>query len=72
MKTIDISEIDEMLQNLPAERIHEVRDFVGYLLEKEKKRKAFEERVLKAAKEPRIRFETVEDAVKAVFDETKD
>lgn len=69
---MEISDIDEMLLNLPDERIQEVRDYVGYLLEKEKKRKAFEERVLKAEQETPIRFETVEDAVKAVFDETKD
>jgi hypothetical protein len=48
MKTMEISDIDEMILNLPEEKIQEVRDYVGYLIEKEKKRKAFEERVLKA------------------------
>lgn len=72
MKTMEITDIDEMLVKLPARRIQEVRDYVGFLLEKEKKRRAFEKRVLKAEKEPRIEFETVEDAVKAIFDEAKD
>jgi hypothetical protein len=72
MKTVEISDIDEMILNLPEEKIQEVRDYVAYLLEKERKRKSFEERVLKAAKEPSIEFETVEDAVKAIFDEAED
>lgn len=67
MKTIEISDIDEMILNLPEEKIQEVRDYVGYLTEKEKKRKAFEERVLKAAKEPdAVEFDTVEDAMEAI------
>lgn len=71
MKTMEISDIDEMLAKLPAKKIHEVRDFVGYLLEKEKKHKAFVERVLKAENEPPIRFKSVGDAVRAVFDEAE-
>jgi hypothetical protein len=72
MKSLDISDIDEMLPKLPAKKIQAVRDYVGYLLEKEKKRKAFVKGVLEAEKEPGILFGTVEDAVKAVFDETED
>lgn len=72
MKTLEISDIDEMLAKLPAKKIHEVRDFVGYLLEKEKKHKAFVERVLKAEKETRIRFDSVDEAMKAIFDAAKD
>lgn len=71
MKTMEISDIDEMLASLPKNKIHEVRDFVGYLLEKEKKHKAFVERVLKAEQEPPIRFKSVEEAVKAIFDEAE-
>lgn len=52
MKSIEISDIDEMLSKLPPERIQEVRDYVGYLFEKEKKHRAFIKRVLKAEKEP--------------------
>ena len=72
MKTIEISDIDEMLLKLPKKRIQEVRDFVGYLLEKEKKRKAFEERVIEAAKEQRVKFESVDEAMKAIRDAAKD
>ena len=72
MKTIEISDIDEMLHKLPKKRIQEVRDFVGYLLEKEKKHKAFEERVLKAAEEPRERFDSVGEAMKAIRNAAKD
>lgn len=72
MKTIEISDIDEMLLKLPKKRIQEVRDFVGYLLEKEKKHKAFEERVIEAAKEQRVKFESVDEAMKAIRDAAKD
>ena len=67
-----IANIDNLLSQLPEKRLQEVLDIVGYFLEKEKKHKAFVERVLKAEQEPAIRFETVEDAVEAVFDETED
>lgn len=67
MKTMEISDIDEMLHALPAKKIHEVRDFVGYLLEKEKKHKAFEERILKIESESdTIAFDTVEEAMNAI------
>lgn len=66
MKTMEISDIDEMLHALPAKKLHEVRDFVGYLLEKEKKHKAFVRRVLKAEKEPGIVCDSVEEAMKLI------
>jgi len=72
MTAMEISDIDEMLLKLPGERLHEVRDYIGYLPEKEEKRKIFEQRTLKAEQETPIRFESVEDAVRAVFDETQD
>lgn len=72
MKTIQISDIDKMLTKLPEKKLKEVRKYVVHLLEKEKKRKIFEKRVLNAEKEPGILFETIENAVKAVFDETED
>ena len=67
-----IDNIKEMLAMLPEDALAEVSDFVAFLLEKGRRRKAFEERVLKAEKEEPIKFETVEDAVKAVFDEAED
>ncbi|MBI3601097.1 MAG: DUF2281 domain-containing protein [Nitrospinae bacterium] len=72
MKTMEISDIDEILRKLPDERIQEVRDYAGYLLEKEKKRKAFEERVLKAEKEPGIICNSVEEAMDAILNAPDD
>jgi hypothetical protein len=73
MKTIEISDIDEMILNLPEEKIQEVRDYVGYLIEKEKKRKAFEERVLKAEKEPDVvECKTPEDFIQAILNAPDD
>jgi hypothetical protein len=71
--TIDeIENIKEILSMLPESALKEIKDFAFYLADREKRRKAFEERVLKAEKEPPIRFASTEDAVKAVFDETED
>ncbi|MBI4688997.1 MAG: hypothetical protein HY754_01795 [Nitrospirae bacterium] len=66
----EIEYIKEMLPQLSEVALHEAKDFIQYILEKQKKRKAFEESVLKAEKETPIRFKSVEDAVNAVFDET--
>ena len=66
MKTIEISEIDDMLLHLPDDRLQEVRDFVGYLLERDKKHRAFVERVLKADQEPSIEFKSVDALMKAI------
>ena len=68
MKTMEKSAIDSMLLELPEEMIQEVKDFIGYLLEKEKRRKAFEERVLKAQNEPSMEFESVDNIMKAIRD----
>jgi len=68
----EIEHINELLPKLSEPALLEVKDFVGYILEKQKKHKAFVDRVLKAEKETPIRFESVEDAVKAVFDEAQD
>ena len=67
----EIDYIKEMLSMLPETALHELRTFVDYLADRERRRKELEERVLKAEKEPPIRFESVEDAVRAVFNETK-
>jgi hypothetical protein len=68
--TIDeIEVIKNILSMLPKSALHEVRDFASYLADRERRRKALVERVLKAEKEPGIEFEKTEDAVKAVFDE---
>lgn len=61
--------IAKMLPKLSEPALLEVQDFIEYILEKQKKRKVFIDRVLKAEKETPLRFASVEDAVKAVFDE---
>jgi hypothetical protein len=64
----EIETIKDMLPKLTEPALIEVRDFIGYILEKQRKRKSFVDRILKAEKETPIRFNSVEDAVKAVFD----
>ncbi|MBI4689042.1 MAG: hypothetical protein HY754_02045 [Nitrospirae bacterium] len=66
MKTIERYDIDDMIHELPEKRLCEVRDFIGYLLEKEKKHKAFVKRVLKARAEPREEFKSVDALMKAI------
>lgn len=68
----EIENINEMLPKLSKPALHEAKDFVQYLLEKQKKRKAFVDRVLKAEQKTPIRFNSVDDAVKAVFNVTAD
>ncbi|MBI5632131.1 MAG: hypothetical protein HZA15_01460 [Nitrospirae bacterium] len=65
----EIEDIRGMLTLLSEPALQETRDFVQFLLEKQKKRKAFVDRVLKAEKETPIRYRSVDDAVKAIFDE---
>lgn len=73
MKIAEISDIDEMILKLSEEKIQEVRDYVGYLLEKEKKRKTFEERVLKAEKEPDVvECKTPEEFMQAILNAPDD
>ena len=72
MKTLQISDIDRILTKLPEKQLKAVRKYVERLLEKEKKRKTFEKRVLKAERETAISFETTEDAVNAIFHEAED
>ena len=70
--TVDeIEDLKDILSLLPKSAVREVKDFAAYLADKERRRKKLEERILQAEQEPPIRFKSVEDAVKAVFDETK-
>jgi hypothetical protein len=63
----EIDHIKEMLLKLSEERLQEVRDFIGYLLEKEKKRKAFEDRIANIEQESdTVTFDSVEDAMNAI------
>lgn len=74
MKTAvnEIETIKEILAALPESALLEVRDFAFYLADKERRRKELVERVREAEKETPIRYASVQDAVKAVFDETDD
>jgi hypothetical protein len=70
--TKEIEDINQILPVLPEDAVREIRDFAFYLADRERRRKELVARVLKAEQEPPVRFESVEDAVKAVFDETED
>ncbi len=64
-----IDSLKEILFRLSEEKVQEVYDFASFLAEKEAKRKAFIKETLEAEKEPTITYESVNDAVKAIFDE---
>lgn len=72
MKTAAISDINAMLPKLPARRIQEIRDYISFLIEKEKKHRAFVKRVLEAEKEPTMVFETVDEAMQAILNAPED
>jgi len=65
----EIDHIKELLPKLSEPALSEVRDFIQYILEKQKRRKAFVDRVLKAEKEIPIRFSSVKEAMQAIRNE---
>lgn len=65
----EINRIKEILPTLSDEAVREARTFVDYLADRQRRRKALVNRVLKAEKETPIRFKTVEEAMKAIRDE---
>jgi predicted DNA-binding transcriptional regulator len=68
MKTMEISEIGEMLKMLSETARQEVRDFTAYLLDRERRRKALVERVLKAEQNPDIvECKTPEEFIQAII-----
>jgi len=66
MNQIEIAQLEEMLPKLSKKGVGEVRDFVGFLLEKEKKHNAFVKRALKSRKEPSIEFSSVSSLMKSI------
>ena len=67
MKNVAISDIHEMLPKLPAKRIQEVRDYISFLIAKEKKHKMFVKRVIEIEKNSdTLEFESVEKAMEAI------
>lgn len=69
--TTQIEDIKEMLGRLSANRLQEVHDFIAFLIEKERKHKAFVKQVLEAERESPIRFESAEEALQAIIDESE-
>lgn len=68
MKTTEITDIDEMLKMLPKTARQEVRDFMAYLLNRERRRKALIERVHKAEQEPDVvECRTPEEFMQAIL-----
>jgi hypothetical protein len=72
MKSAEIQFINEQLRQLPRTKVQEVRDYIDFMIEKEKKRRAFENRVLAAEKEPTKVYETAEQAMQAILNATED
>ena len=72
MKTApdEIKYIEDILSSLSNNALIEVRDFASYLANREKRRQGLEERIQAAEQETPVRFDSVGDAVKAIFDET--
>ncbi len=73
--TTQIEDIKEMLSRLSVNRQQEVCDFVAFLLEKERKHKAFVERVLESENEPTIVYNSAEEYMQAIqrqIDEMED
>ena len=69
--TREKEKIDILLSKLPKKYLKEIEDFVSYLTIKARKSKSFEERILKAEREKKVRFESVDDAIKAIVNEAK-
>jgi hypothetical protein len=68
MKTTEITDIDELFKMLPKTARQEVRDFMGYLLDRERRRKALIERVHKAEQEPDVvECKTPEEFTQAII-----
>lgn len=69
MQADTINNIEGLLTKLSSVKLKEVEDFISFLIEKEKRHRAFENRVIKASKEPIETFESVDDFMKAVDEE---
>ena len=73
MKTMEISEIGEMLKMLSETARQEVRDFTAYLLDRERRHKALVERVLKAEQNPDVvECKTPEEFMQAILNAPDD
>ncbi len=63
----EIELIKNILSRLPKSVLHEVRDFAAYLADRERRRKALVERVLKAEQEPdTVECKSPEEFIQAI------
>lgn len=69
MKTAVINNIEKMLKRLPDDKIIEARDFIAFLLERQKKHEAFVAETLQAEQEPTVRFDSIDDAINGIMNE---
>lgn len=66
--TTKIDNINELLAKLPEDALAEVRDFTAYLHDRERRRKAFAERILKIERESdTIECNSVEEVMQAIL-----
>jgi hypothetical protein len=64
----EIEDIRGILANLPVETVREIRDFAFYLADREKRRKALVERVLKAEQQhDSVLCTSVAEAMQAIY-----
>ncbi len=69
----EIERIKEILPMLPETALHELRAFTDYLADRERRRKALVERVLKAEREPdSVICNSVEEAMQAILNAPDD
>ncbi|MBI4689289.1 MAG: hypothetical protein HY754_03335 [Nitrospirae bacterium] len=65
--TAQIDNLRDMLCHLPKNKLQEVYDFVSYLIEKDRKHRAFIKRVLEIEKNPdTIRCSSVDEVMEAI------
>jgi hypothetical protein len=67
----ELEHIKEILPVLSETALHELRAFVDYLADRERRRKELVESVLKAEQETPIRFESAEEALQAIINESE-
>jgi len=69
----EIEHIKEVLPLLPVTALHELMAFADYLADREKRRKALVERVLKAEREPdSVICNSMEEAMQAILNTADD
>jgi hypothetical protein len=69
----EIDHIKEMLSMLPETALHELRTFVDYLADRERRRKELVERVLKAEQNPdTVGCRSSEEFIQAIYNAPDD